>query len=137
MCLIVSEPIRTGQVFLQAVQHIGLYHTCLLAVKLKLYAGLGEDEQTVIVFCVWFGSNCPGPLERGKDGMTRKGGLQRRQQRPTLFAQRGQGATNASKGLSESLTSEAAGDFLTLAILGMMQHAIDIVENNLYFLHIL
>ena len=33
----------------------------------------------------YFQHNCPGPLERGKDGMTRKGGLQRRQQRQTLF----------------------------------------------------
>jgi hypothetical protein len=44
--------------------------------------------------------------------MTTKGGLQRRQQRQTLFAQRGQVATNARKGLSESLAAEAAGDFL-------------------------
>src|SRR6266436_9479395 len=44
--------------------------------------------------------------------MTTKGGLQRRQQRQTLFAQRGQIAANASKGFSESLASEAAGDFL-------------------------
>jgi hypothetical protein len=44
--------------------------------------------------------------------MTRKGGLQRRQQRQTLFAEYGQVATNASKGLSKSLATEAAGDFL-------------------------
>jgi len=55
---------------------------------------------------------CLGPLERGKDGMTSKGGLQRRQHRQTLFAECGQVATNASKGLSESLAAEAAGDFL-------------------------
>src|SRR5438128_12146136 len=57
-------------------------------------------------------SNCPGPLERGKDRMTRKGGLQRRQQRHPLFAQRGQIAANARKGLSPSQAAEAAGDFL-------------------------
>ncbi len=56
--------------------------------------------------------NCPGPLERGKDRMTRKGGLQRRQQRHPLFAQRGQIAANARKGLSPSQAAEAAGDFL-------------------------
>src|SRR5512140_491962 len=44
--------------------------------------------------------------------MTTKSGLQSRQQRQTLFAQRGQITTNASKGLSESLAAEAAGDFL-------------------------
>src|SRR6266702_5882381 len=44
--------------------------------------------------------------------MTTKGGLQRRQHRQTLFAQRGQVATNASKGVSESLATKAAGDFL-------------------------
>src|SRR6266487_3339891 len=44
--------------------------------------------------------------------MTTKGGLQRRQQRQTLFAQRRQITANASKGLSESLAPEAAGDFL-------------------------
>ncbi len=44
--------------------------------------------------------------------MTRKGGLQRRQQRQTLFAQRGQITANASKGLSTSEAAEAAGDFL-------------------------
>src|SRR5258708_36487469 len=44
--------------------------------------------------------------------MTSKGGLQRRQHRQTLFAECGQVATNASKGLSESLAAEAAGDFL-------------------------
>ena len=44
--------------------------------------------------------------------MTTKGGLQRRQQRQTLFAQRRQITANASKGLSESLAAEAAGDFL-------------------------
>ncbi len=44
--------------------------------------------------------------------MTTKGGLQRRQQRQTLFAQGGQIAANASKGLSESFAAEAAGDFL-------------------------
>jgi len=44
--------------------------------------------------------------------MTRKGGLQRRQQRQTLFAQGGHIAANASKGVSESLAAEAAGNFL-------------------------
>jgi len=44
--------------------------------------------------------------------MTTQGGVQRRQQRQTLFAQRGHIATNASKGLSESLAAQAAGDFL-------------------------
>jgi len=44
--------------------------------------------------------------------MTTKSGLQSRQQRQTLFAQRGQITTHASKGLSESLAAEAAGDFL-------------------------
>src|SRR5215469_8659028 len=44
--------------------------------------------------------------------MTTKSGLQSRQQRQTLFAQRGQIATNASKGPGESLAAEAAGDFL-------------------------
>src|SRR5947208_15765049 len=44
--------------------------------------------------------------------MTTKSGLQRRQQRPTLFAQRRQIAANASKGLSTSQAAEAAGDFL-------------------------
>jgi hypothetical protein len=44
--------------------------------------------------------------------MTSKGGLQRRQHRQTLFAQGGQIAANASKGLSESLAAETAGDFL-------------------------
>jgi len=43
--------------------------------------------------------------------MTRKGGLQRGQQRQTLFAERRQVATNASKGLSESLAAEAAETF--------------------------
>src|SRR2546427_9925762 len=43
--------------------------------------------------------------------MTTKSGLQRRQQRPTLFAQRRQIAANASKGLSTSQAAEAAGDF--------------------------
>src|SRR5258707_12763560 len=56
--------------------------------------------------------NCPGPLERRKDEMTRKGGLQRRQQRQTLFAQGGQIAANESKGLSASNATEAAGDLL-------------------------
>ena len=44
--------------------------------------------------------------------MTTKSGLQRRQQRQTLFAQRGQIAANASKGLSTCQAAEAAGDFL-------------------------
>jgi len=44
--------------------------------------------------------------------MTTKGGLQSRQDRQTLFAQRGQVATNARKGVSESLTAEATGDLL-------------------------
>jgi hypothetical protein len=44
--------------------------------------------------------------------MTTQGGLQRRHHRQTLFAQRGQVATHASKGVSESLAAEAAADFL-------------------------
>ena len=44
--------------------------------------------------------------------MTTQGGLQRRQHRQTLFAQRGHIAANASKGVSESLAAEAPGDFL-------------------------
>ena len=44
--------------------------------------------------------------------MTTKSGLQSRQQRQTLFAQRGQIAANARKGLSTSDATEAAGDFL-------------------------
>ena len=44
--------------------------------------------------------------------MTTKSGLQRRQHRPTLFAQGGQIATNARKSLSSSQAAEAAGDFL-------------------------
>ena len=44
--------------------------------------------------------------------MTTQGGLQRRQQRQTLFAQRGQIAANAAKGLGESLAPKAAGDLL-------------------------
>ena len=44
--------------------------------------------------------------------MTTKGGLQRRQHRHPLFAQRGHIAANARKGLSTSHTAEAAGDFL-------------------------
>src|SRR6266568_2773873 len=44
--------------------------------------------------------------------MTTKGGLQRRQQWQTLFAQRGQIAANASKGLSSCNATEAPGDFL-------------------------
>ena len=66
---------------------------------------LEEVYMTTICYCL-------GPLERGKDGMTSKGGLQRRQHRQTLFAQGGHIAANASKGLSESLAAEAAGDFL-------------------------
>ena len=41
-----------------------------------------------------------------------KGGLQRRQQRQTLFAQGGQRAANASKGLSPSQAAETARDSL-------------------------
>ncbi len=45
--------------------------------------------------------------------MTTNGGLQRRQQRQTLFACiRGQVATNASKGLGESLAPGATRDLL-------------------------
>src|SRR5258708_8861299 len=66
---------------------------------------LEEVYMTTICYCL-------GPLERGKDGMTSKGGLQRRQHRQTLFAECGQVAANASKGLSESLAAQAAGDFL-------------------------
>jgi hypothetical protein len=44
--------------------------------------------------------------------MTTKSGLQRRQQRPTLFAQGRHIAANARKGLSTSQAAEAAGDFL-------------------------
>src|SRR2546423_12304050 len=44
--------------------------------------------------------------------MTTKSGLQRRQQRQTLFAQGGQIATNARKSLSSTQAAEAAGDFL-------------------------
>ena len=44
--------------------------------------------------------------------MTTKSGLQRRQQRQTLFAQGGQIATNARKSLSSNQAAEAAGDFL-------------------------
>src|SRR3989442_1518133 len=44
--------------------------------------------------------------------MTRKGGVQRRQQRPTLFAQRGYIAANTSKRLSASDAAETTGDFL-------------------------
>jgi hypothetical protein len=44
--------------------------------------------------------------------MTTQGSLQRRQQRQTLFAQRGQIAANASKGLSTCNATEAPGDFL-------------------------
>jgi hypothetical protein len=46
--------------------------------------------------------------------MTTQGGLQRRQQRQTLFAQRGHRAANASKGLSTCNATEAPGDFLLL-----------------------
>src|SRR6266849_7667339 len=44
--------------------------------------------------------------------MATQSGLQRRQQGQTLFAQGGHIAANASKGLSESLATEAAGNFL-------------------------
>jgi hypothetical protein len=44
--------------------------------------------------------------------MTTKSGLQSRQQRHALFAQRGQIASNAAKGLGESLAAEAPGDLL-------------------------
>src|SRR5438067_8643887 len=44
--------------------------------------------------------------------MTTQSGLQRRQQRQTLFAQGGQIATNARKSLSSNQAAEAPGDFL-------------------------
>jgi hypothetical protein len=44
--------------------------------------------------------------------MTPKRGLQRGQQRQTLFAERGQVASNARKGVSTRNASKAAGDFL-------------------------
>ena len=44
--------------------------------------------------------------------MTSKRGLQSRQQRHPLFAQCGDIAANASKGVSPSQTAEAVGDFL-------------------------
>src|SRR5260221_13302945 len=44
--------------------------------------------------------------------MTRKSGLQTRQQRHVLFAQRGQVAPNAAKGFSSSSAAEATGDLL-------------------------
>ena len=44
--------------------------------------------------------------------MTTKSGLQSRQQRQALFAQRGHIAANAGKGLGASLATEAARDFL-------------------------
>jgi hypothetical protein len=58
---------------------------------------------------------CLGPLESGKERMTSKGSSQRGQQRQPLFAQGGQIATNASKGLCPSQAAEAAGDFLLQA----------------------
>src|SRR5713101_3421572 len=53
-----------------------------------------------------------GPLERRKDGMTAKSGLQSRQQRHALFAQRGHIAANARKGLRSRTAAEAPGDLL-------------------------
>src|SRR5437763_17171476 len=44
--------------------------------------------------------------------MTTKSGLQRRQQRQTLFAQGGHIATNTRKSLSSNQAAEAPGDFL-------------------------
>src|SRR5947207_5229783 len=44
--------------------------------------------------------------------MTTESGLQSRQQRQALFAQGGQIAENATKGLSSSQTAEAPGDLL-------------------------
>ena len=44
--------------------------------------------------------------------MTTKSGLQSRQQRQALFAQRGQIAPNAAKGFSSSNAVEATGDLL-------------------------
>jgi hypothetical protein len=44
--------------------------------------------------------------------MTLKSGLQSRQQRQALFAQRGQIAANARKGLRSRHASEAPGDLL-------------------------
>src|SRR5713101_9272189 len=44
--------------------------------------------------------------------MTTKSGLQSRQQRQALFAQRGQIAANATKGLGSSHAAEAPGDLL-------------------------
>ena len=44
--------------------------------------------------------------------MTTKSGLQSRQQRHALFARRGYIASNAAKGLGESLATKATGDFL-------------------------
>src|SRR5216683_7656171 len=44
--------------------------------------------------------------------MTTKSGLQSRQQRDALFAQRGQVAANATKGLCSSNAAEASGDLL-------------------------
>src|SRR5438874_7723250 len=44
--------------------------------------------------------------------MTSKSGLQSRQQRQALFAQRGQIASNAAKGLGTRHATEATGDLL-------------------------
>src|SRR5690348_6756048 len=44
--------------------------------------------------------------------MTTQSGLQSRQQRQALFAQRGQIAANAAEGLGTSNATEAAGDLL-------------------------
>src|SRR5689334_15363467 len=44
--------------------------------------------------------------------MTTKSGLQSRQQRHALFAQRGQIASNAAKGFGSSNAAEAPGDLL-------------------------
>src|SRR6266446_5454891 len=56
--------------------------------------------------------NYSGPLERRNEGMTTKSGLQSRQQRQTLFAQGGQIASNAAKGLGTSEGAETAGNLL-------------------------
>ncbi len=44
--------------------------------------------------------------------MTTKSGLQSRQQRQALFAQRGQIAANAAQGLGTSHATESTGDLL-------------------------
>src|SRR5512135_3088164 len=56
--------------------------------------------------------NYSGRLKGGKDGMTKQGSLQGGKQRHALLAQGGQVATNASKRLCASPSSEAARDLL-------------------------